>query len=369
MEIILLGKSLIIGSTLLTRSLDGGRNIAYNGTYYTFAPQVPREFLVTTLLMTVYTASGLKDGPHTVTLTNADAGRFLDLDYMVVNSTILPGSDPGPGTNVTAGDSAGGRREEGSSMGAIIGGAVGGAVSALLLVLLAWLLWRRRKRSKSESAYMDKPPLDLTGDEIRPFRNSTTPPADGPIPLSQHPSATTTTGSTYQRQPSGTAATESMYGHVQDAISMPYLTMVPPPPSSSHTSYPPSSEGPRSPHVDPYAVGRHRQDRSTTFTASEAGTFGPPPLPAHPDPSPITQSYKSLAAAIPFTARRPSTLASSDGQSTTATPSRMFIPGREMDAGPLSPTTQESHELEMLPPDYHQATEPLPGQRPPGAGL
>jgi hypothetical protein len=322
--------------------LDGGRNIAYNGTYYTFAPQVPREFLVTTLLMTVYTASGLKDGSHTVTLTNADAGRFLDLDYMIVNSTIQPGSNPGPGTNVTAGDSAGGRREKGSSMGAIIGGAAGGAVGALLLVLLAWLLWRRRKRNSSVSEYMDKPPLDLTGDEIRPFRNSTTPPADGPIPLSQHPSATTTTGSMYQRQPPATAATASMYGHVQDAISTPYLTMVPPPPSSSHTSYPPSSESPRSPHVDPYAVGRHRQDRSTTFTTSEVGTFGPPP-PPHPDPSPITQSYKSLAATIPFTARRPSTLASSDAQSPAHTPSR--------------------------PPDYHQATEPLPGQRPPGAGL
>ena len=302
-----------------------------------------------------------------MTLTNADAGRFLDLDYLIVNSTIQPGSNTGPGTNITAGDLAGGRREEGSNTGAIIGGAVAGAVGALLLVLLAWLLWRRRKRSRSESAYMDKPPLDLTGDEIRPFRNSTTPPADGPIPLSQHPSATTTTGSVYGRQPSATAATESMYGHVQDAISTPSLTMVPPPPSSSHTSYPPSSENARSPHVNPYAVGQHRQDRSTTFTTSEAGAFGPPP-PHHPDPSPITQSYKSLAAAIPFTARRPSTLASSDGQSTVLTPSRMFIPGREMDAGPLSPTTQESHELEMLPPDYHQATEPLPGQRPPGAG-
>ena len=253
-------------------------------------------------------------------------------------------------------------------MGAIIGGAVAGAVGALLLVLLVWLLWRRRKRNRSKSAYMDKPPLYLTGDEIRPFRNSTTPPAEGPIALTQHPSAVTTTGSAYGRQPAGTAGTESMYGHGQDAISTPFLTMVPPPPPSSHTSYPPSSDHPRSPYVDPYAVGQHRQDRSTTFTASEAGTFGPAP-PRHPESSPVTQSYKSLAAAVPFTARRPSTLASSDEQSTLHTPSRMFIPGREMDAGPLSPATQESHEMEMLPPDYHQATEPLPGQRPPGAGL
>lgn len=318
--------------------------------------------------MVVYTASGLADGLHTVTLTDADAGRFLDLDYLIVNSTIQPGSNPGSGTNVTAGDSAGTQKEQGSNTGAIIGGAVAGAVGALLLVLLAWLLWRRRKRSRSQSAYMDKPPLDLTGDEIRPFRNSTTPPTEGPIALTPHPSAVTTTGSTYGRQPAGTAATESMYGHGQEAISTPYLTMVQPPPSSSHTSYPPSSENPQSRHADPYAVGQQRQDRSTTFTASDAGTFGPSP-PRHPEPSPVTQSYKSLAVAVPFTARRPSTLASSEELSTVHTPSRMFIPGREMDAGPLSPATQESHEMEMLPPDYHQATEPLPGQRPPGAGL
>jgi hypothetical protein len=237
----------------------------------------------------------------------------------------------------------------------------------LLLVVLAWFLWRRRKQTKSE-AYMDKPFLDLTGDEIRPFRNSTTPPAAGTYGLTQNPSATTTTGSMYRQQPTTTTPTRGEYGEVQENTSTPYLTMVPPPPSSSHASYPPSSENPRSPHVVPYAVGSHRLDRSTVFAASEAGTFGQTPNP-HPDPSPITQSYKSMAAAIPFTARRPSTMASSDEISTLQTPSRMFIPGREMDAGPLSPTTQESHELEMLPPDYHQATEPLPGQRPPGAGL
>jgi len=159
--------------------------------------------------MIVYTASGLTDGPHTVTLTNADAVRYLDLDYMIVNSTIQPGTNSGSGTNVTAGDSAGTQKEQGSNTGAIIGGAVAGAVGAMLLVLLAWLLFRR-KRSRSQSAYMDKPPLDLTGDEIRPFRNSTTPPSEGPIALTPHPSAVTTTGSTYGRQPAGTAATESM---------------------------------------------------------------------------------------------------------------------------------------------------------------
>lgn len=318
-----------------------------------------------TLLKSVFTASGLDDGPHTVTLTNGEAGKFRNLDFMIVNSTIQPGTTPAG----TGSDSRPPPEEAASNTGAIVGGAVGGAVGMLLLVLLARLLWRRSNKKKGDSAYMDKAPLDLTGDEVRPFRNNTTPPVDGPMALTQHPSATTTTGSMHGRQQSANTGLESVYGHVQDAVSTPYLTNIPPPPSSSHASYPPSSEHTRSPHVNPYAVGTNRQDRSTMFTASEAGTFGPPPPVPHPDPSPITQSYKSMAAAIPFTARRPSTLASSEEQSTIQTPSRMFIPGREMDAGPLSPATQESHELEMLPPDYHQATEPLPGQRPPGAGL
>lgn len=237
---------------------------------------------------------------------------------------------------------------------------MGGAAAAILLLLLAWLLWRRRNRRRNESGYMDKPPLDLTGDEIRPFRNSTTPPADGPA-WTEHPSTMITTEAPYGQHPSASTTTDLSNGQGSGNTSAPYLTMIPPPPPSSHTSYPPSSDHARSPFVDPYAVGTQRQDRSTTFTASEAGTFGPPP-PAS-DPSPITQSYKSLATAVPFTARRPSTLASSE-ESTIQTPSRIFVPGREMDAGPLGPTSEESHELEMLPPDYHQATEPLPGQRP-----
>ena len=345
----------------LTFSLDGIQTTAHNGTYYTSAYQVPRTYhRLRVLLISVYTASGLDDGPHTITLTNGDADRYLNLDYLVVNSTIQPGTQPA-GTNVTAPDSRPPPKEEGAGSSAVIGAAVGGGVGLLLLGLLAWFLWRRRKQKRGESGYMDKPPLDLTGDEIRPFRDSTTPPADGP-PLTQHPSATPTAESIYGQSHPAVTTSESIYVQGPGNASAPYLTMVPPPPPSSNTSYPPSSAGhARSPPVDPYATGLHRQDRSTNYTASEAGTFGP--LPPMPDPSPITSSYKSLATAVPFTARRPSTMASSD-EATLRTPSRMFVPGREMDAGPLSPTTQESHELEILPPDYHQATEPLPGQRP-----
>jgi hypothetical protein len=275
---------------------------------------------------------------------------------MIVNSTTQPGTVPA----VVDPDNFG-QKGEGTNTGAIIGGAVGGALGILLLVLLAWFCWRMRNKRQFEDGYMDKPPLDLTGEEIRPFRNSTTPPAEGPFGDPVHPSATTVNDPMYE--PGNTSA--------------PNLAMLSTRQPSSNHSYPPSSsDQQRSPyeHLHPAnAYQSQAQDRSTTFSdappTSEAGTFGhlsrQPPAPS---PSPITQSYKSLAAAIPFTARRPSTLASSEDQSTNYTNSRMFVPGREVDAGPLSPSSDETHEMGILPPDYHQATEPLPGQRPPGNG-
>jgi len=300
------------------------------------------------MLTLVYTASGLKDGPHTVTLSNVQADRYLDFDYMILNSTIEPGSKPVVADTPKV-------EEKGTSTGAIIGGAVGGSVATLLLVLLAWFLWRRKNKKAFHAGYMDKAPLDLAGDEIRPFRSSTTPPAEGPFSDPVQPSATTVNG--------------PMYGNEDPSLA--YTAMAPP----SSTSYPPSSpENQRSPYaiLSPAAASQghtHNQNSSTIFSdgppTSEAGTFGH--LNQQPSaPSPITQSYKSLAAAIPCTARRPSTLASSEDQSTTHTHSRMFVPGREVDAGPLSPRSDdESHEMGILPPDYHQATEPLPGQRRP----
>jgi hypothetical protein len=36
--------------------------------------------------------------------------------------------------------------------------------------------------------------------------------------------------------------------------------------------------------------------------------------------------------------------------------------GREIDMGPIGMRDEEGREVEVLPPDYQQATEPLPGQ-------
>jgi hypothetical protein len=315
------------------------------------------------LLTSVYSANGLDDGPHTISLTNAEAGKFLDFDYMLVNSTYQPGTNPGLGTNTTDGQDAEEVpiRPEETSKAPIIGGAVGGVLAVLILGLLAWFLWRRRNKKRREDEYSDKPALDLTGDEVRPFRNSTTPPADD--------------GSYADGQPSASTITNSLQG--PNTSSTPYLSMVPHPPPSSNTSYPPSSSdharqsyAELQPMTSPQRSGSGH-DRSTIYSEvlpSEVGTFGPPqphPQSPHPPVPPITQSYKSQSTQLPYTARRPSTLLSSDENSESHTHSRMFVAGREMDAGPLGPPSPTTEEPEILPPDYHQATEPLPGQRPP----
>ena len=333
-------------------SLDGGQNVAHNGTYYAFAPQVPRESPNTIFLTTVYTASGLQDGPHTVTLTNADAGRFLDLDYMIVNSTIHPGSNPDSGTNTTEGDSTGAQREHGSSTGRIIGGVVAAVVVVFLLVLFAWL-WRRRVKKRKQSEYELRPLVDESGDNISPYRDGT-PPVAGSIgyPSAQHHSATATTWRTDAAQPSATAATETMDGHGHDAMPAPYAETVPPAPPASDRPAGQNAPSSRGNHL-----GRDRHDRSQTSAASEAGTVGHP-LRLQPEPPAQGQPHRS-ATDVTSTARRPLTLVATVEQPTDQTSPERIAPGKAVD--PRSHrTTQASFQLP--PPNYHQATDRIPGQ-------
>jgi hypothetical protein len=139
--------------------------------------------------------------------------------------------------------------------------------------------------------------------------------------------------------------------------------MIPPPPPSSNASYPALSPDQSRQRFDS-ARGLRDANPPSAFDAnrtshqvpSDAGTFGQPRSTIPP-----ARQVKGSGAALPFTARRPST----EDYSLAQVPSRrMVVSGRESDAGPLplSPTSDESHEMGVLPPDYHQATEPLPGQ-------
>lgn len=91
-------------------------------------------------------------------------------------------------------------------------------------------------------------------------------------------------------------------------------------------------------------------------------------------PSTIVTQTKSLGVTLPYTARSPFNSSTTTLSSSPTVVSRnehhgysdlgrMIVPGREVDIGPLLPDGGDGHIHDTLPPDYHQATEPLPGQR------
>lgn len=126
----------------------------------------------------VYTASGLSDGPHVLTLTNE--GGTSCIDYAVFNSTVrpvsastpavtsssptvshsagqsalpaaanpsLPSSLPAPAPPPTSESSSSGAS---AHVGAIVGGAIGVAALAGILGVVIWYLRRRLKQNEQQ---------------------------------------------------------------------------------------------------------------------------------------------------------------------------------------------------------------------------
>ncbi|TYJ57085.1 hypothetical protein B9479_002186 [Cryptococcus floricola] len=175
-------------------SLDGAEAEVFNSNFFAAVYQVP-----------IYTASGLDEGDHTVTVTNLGTGTtaVLSFDYAMVNSTSTPasstsavvastlastaagsdsststpnlsngagettsGSGTGAGTAsssassssssaVVAGaseDTSGGSK---TNVGAISGGVAGGVVALALLAVLAFWFFRRRRNSASSSQFSE----------------------------------------------------------------------------------------------------------------------------------------------------------------------------------------------------------------------
>ncbi|WWC71962.1 uncharacterized protein I206_105921 [Kwoniella pini CBS 10737] len=379
--------------------LDNGSEQKYNGTYFQLEPQTP-----------LYTASNLTDGPHTLQMINlgGTAGNFLDFDYAVVNSTINPSGQTHntTGTNTTSSNSGADHSSSSSSnVGPIVGGVVGGVVGLALVCILAWFLFRR-KQHKNKEGYpypmKSKEPLDLNGEEVKPFQhpdNQYHDPTRTDSTSSNGDESYNTQGYPNQRSINGRPLNPSSSAREMDQTNTPFLTAIPPPPSSNATSYPRSIIPPSSIGRSPTVVGGE-EGYQNPFNAPSSATFGHrsnsnsghiDPITPPPPPVSSTRSTKSPGVNLPFTALPPipsSTLSDDplssnedtypslpqapfanqagerNRRSSIASGQRMFVPGREQDMGPLGINHDEDEDFGTLPPDYQQATEPLPGQRP-----
>lgn len=297
-----------------------------------------------------------EDQSHTVTLHNIMDGMALSLDYAIVNSThAQPGANA---TGTTFATSMGGSSTVGnttpspeatkqahSNTGAIAGGVVGGVVGAALIAGLIWFFLHKRKHSntnKTRYGSLDlngEPNYPLDGGEVQPFQ------AGG------------------SREPAGTSA-----GHLTSPsmsqsgrTGTTFLSSVPPPPGSNATSYPgsPTVHTNSSSGYGPLALGSNNSASnlpgSQSVSGSSSSDASRPILGAGmlTPQNALAESgggrHKTAYTPLPYTAQQ--------AQSSADVSSRYAVEGREVDMGPAGETG-------MLPPDYSQATQPLPGQRP-----
>lgn len=127
-------------------------------------------------------ASQLDDGPHTIRLTNIHQDMFMDIDYLVVNSTVAPpavsgGSIPNtvlatPIPTANPGSSPAPHAATALSLAALVGITVGIVFGIALLISSTCAAWRwlgRRKQWGHPRALSKTSEIDLAGDEVRPF--------------------------------------------------------------------------------------------------------------------------------------------------------------------------------------------------------
>ena len=342
----------------------------------------------------VFFSSGLPEGPHTVTLTNVgETGKDgVDFDWVVVTSNPSDTTSASPASSAsstslsssstssstpsvsssstaetvaTAGsphlDQSTGNdgshqaqsadKDKGSNVAPIIGGVAGGLI--FLAIALALSLWfYRRRKTRAEPSEKTKNRVDLNDDgdfhgrSVNPFVYSVA----GTRGSERDPDEVApAAGYLSIRFRSGSA---SSFGHsAQDDITPNpvrvddrYLSSPIPPPPSSNSSYSQTEDG------------RRYDDHSE-------------PLPSPPSRLPYTEAYsglnhstysdthrKSPAPSLPYTAVPATTTRGSWHE-------RMTVDGREVDVGPASPRSDEGIGG-RLPPNYQQATQPLPGQSP-----
>lgn len=348
-------------------SLDGIESGPYNGTYIgEFSDNITTQ-------QALFFASSLNDGPHSITLTNLGGpnGNFLDIDYAESNSTIYGNTTSSDGGSSTTDSSSanGSSSAHHSNTGAIAGGVVGGVLGALLIAGLVFFFVRRSKRDRPKDYGRGRGnELDLAGEEPKFSEPLATPYyANGQGPPSNQWGGSSQGYSAYQ-----TNVDRSVGGSpLVSTTSPPGLAHVPPPPASSATSYPASHAG--GPERTALAGIAASQSGSSSGPSSSSGQLtgygSPTPLAApwggqaHGQPGAMPGTQKSMGVGLPYTAQAPHAASPPplNREDSAAMQQRLAREGREGDAGPF----QAHHEDgTLLPPDYEQATEPLPGQRP-----
>ncbi|WVQ73037.1 hypothetical protein IAR50_002600 [Cryptococcus sp. DSM 104548] len=345
-------------------TLDGGKTTNYNGTFYDLQAGT-----------SLFQASGLEEGVHSLLLTNVGQGpkgKYFDVDYMIVNTTIDPSlSGNSTDGNTTSTSTASPLASDSSSSlnsGAIAGYVVGGVVGLALVVVLAWFLFRRNsnKLGGPESPYL-KPGrldsrMDLNGDEVKPFMSndpsaqpshasSTADPYHNPAPdyfasdttdprrSSSYPLASL--GRESERDEHAPFLSNSMNNAEGGPLPVPGAGIEP----GATNNVPTKSAGVALPYT-----------ARPTFSHSLApNTFSPPPSHQPSSPDADLPNPHLPYASVTEENRRHSQSSLGLG--------RKYVPGREQDLGPVGAEFQDPEAAVVLPPDYSQATEPLPGQR------
>ncbi|CAE6436439.1 unnamed protein product [Rhizoctonia solani] len=268
----------------------------------------------------LYYADGLGSGNHKLTVTNTQDGKFLDVDYIqtLQSASADEASQSNPG---------------GKAKTPIIAGTICAVVVGLAwLIAAVWWLMKRRRRHDG---------VDLLNAEAKAYD----PPPAGYGPSSSGPGwdgqSSAPTNQPWSNDPAYT-------GSFQQAPSQSTYPMSMYPPSSVSGSGPGSSTGASSAYGGAIRPGMTHQPLSALTQEDETDPgvheMVPPPNP------------KGQPPLVGQTGNR------GDMTEDELRSARMQVPERAQDWGPLSDTSADGG-TGILPPDYHQATEPFPNRR------
>jgi len=312
-----------------TVSVDNGPPVGLNGTTIT-----QENFQVL-----LYYTGTLASGTHHLVVTNMQDGQSLDVDF--VSSVTFADSISAPASS---------SNPRGTAKTPVIAGTISGVCIAIAWTIALIWFWLRRKKRRARTgnllddgpdAYIIPPdPAVLNGvaqpGEYRQTSDSNNNMSMGPV-SSKRAAA--------ERQ----AQDRNRYTNYSDQPTSGYTSSHAPLSSASGSR----SEYPSSPEAQNFnAIAEHRERRTPTvpqsvsYTGSEKS--GDPENRSDPQPAPASGGSGSGSdARLPIPPERQQELAAS----------RMRIPDRPQDWGPI----REEDLLDLeLPPNYQQATEPLP---------